>query len=122
MDDITMVSTSVHDSLGMHVVKCRAELHEVLPDGLLWNEALLLAKVSDHAGKVTCISQLQHNVEFIVFYERGQVLDDVGMVEFLVKDRDAILNQCEKLIYNCADRCCHPFQKDSDYHARNNGH
>lgn len=41
--------TSVHDPLGMHVVKGRTQLHKVLPDGPLWNESLLLLEVADHA-------------------------------------------------------------------------
>ena len=78
--------TSVHDSLGVHVLEGRAQLDEILPDGALGDEALLLLEVLDHAGEVAGVGQLQHDVQLVVLHKGGQVLNDVGVVQLLQKD------------------------------------
>ena len=63
----------------------RAQLHKVLPDGSLRDQPLLLLKVLDHPGEVPGVRQLQHNVEFVLLDEGGQVLDHVRVVKLLKK-------------------------------------
>jgi hypothetical protein len=75
--------TSVHDTLGVHVLERGAELRKVLPDGALGDEALLLLEVLDHAGEVPGVSQLQHDVQLVVLHEGGQVFDHVRVVKLL---------------------------------------
>ena len=75
----------MHDTLGMHVLEGRAELDEVLPDGPLRDEALLLLEVLDHPGEVPGVRQLQHDVQLVVLDEAGQVHDHVRMVQLLNK-------------------------------------
>jgi len=82
--------TSVHDTLGVHVLERGAELRKVLPDGALGDEALLLLEVLDHAGEVPGISQLQHDVQLVVLHEGGQVFDHVRVVKLLQKNKQQL--------------------------------
>ena len=37
--------TSMHNTFGMHVIQCTADLNKVFPNCLLWNQATLLLKM-----------------------------------------------------------------------------
>ena len=75
--------TSVHDSLRVHMFQGGAQLDEILPDGSLRDEALLLLEVLDHPGEIPCVGELQHNVELVLLDERRQVLDDIRVIKLL---------------------------------------
>ena len=57
-----------------------AELNKILPDGSLRYQPFLLLEVLDHPREVPRVSQLQHDVQLVVFDEGGQVLDHVRVI------------------------------------------
>ena len=61
----------------------RAQLHEILPNGPLGDQTLLLLEMFDHPGQVPGVRQLQHDVQLVVLDEGGEVFDDVGVVKLL---------------------------------------
>ncbi len=60
-------------------------MDKILPNRPLGYEPLFLLEVFDHPGEVASIGQLQDDVELVVLDERGQVLDNIGMIELLAK-------------------------------------
>ena len=54
-----MLQTSVHDSLGVHVLESQADLTEVLPDCLLGNQSTLPLEVLCAVVVVVCSCCLQ---------------------------------------------------------------
>ena len=43
----------------------------------------MLLEMFDHSREISGVRQLQDNVEFIVFDEGGEILDNIGVVELL---------------------------------------
>lgn len=80
------IITSMHYPLGVHVIKSRTQLHKVLPYSPLRYQTLLFTEVTNHTRQISGISQLKHDIKFIVFDEGCKVLDDVGMIQFLKKN------------------------------------
>ena len=103
--------TSVHDALGVHVLERGAELGEILPDGALRDEALLLLEVLDHAGKVAGIRQLQHDVQLVVLHEGGQVFDHVRVVKLLHQNQQQVSRGVVKVfLYTFFKSSCRIFE------------
>ena len=75
--------TSVHDAFAVHVLERAADLCEVLPNGPLGDESLLSPEVADHTVQVPGVGHLQNYVQLVIFNERGQVLDDVRVIQLL---------------------------------------
>jgi hypothetical protein len=44
------------------------------PDGALWDQPSLLLEVFDHSAEVTCLCDLKHNVQHVLFHERSETL------------------------------------------------
>ena len=70
----------MHNPFRVHVFESTTQLDEILPNGPLWNESLLLFKVLDHTGQVSCVCQFQNNVQLVFFDEGRQVFDHVWVV------------------------------------------
>ena len=49
-EDIGGFDVAMHDPLDVHVLERGRYLHEVLPDGLLRDQSLLLLEMFDHLG------------------------------------------------------------------------
>ena len=94
--------TSVHDAFAVHMLQRTAHLSEILPDGPFGYEPFLGAEVSDHAVKVAGVGHLQHNVQLVILNERGQVLDDVRVVQLLKSNREQYARQSGTGIEQCA--------------------
>jgi len=67
----------------MHVFQRWTELHKVFPNSSLRDQTFLLLEMFDHSREISGVRQLQDNVEFIVFDEGGEILDNIGVIELL---------------------------------------
>jgi hypothetical protein len=73
----------MHNSIGVHMLQRRSDLVHIPPDVDFFKPSPLFTILSDKTMQVATVSQLEHQIQIVVFHERIKQTHDAGMVQVL---------------------------------------